>query len=67
MTARPGTLTAIIGGSGAGKTTLSRLIAGYATPTSGTVTFEGHNIHTSTRRCAPGSGWSPRTTSCTAN
>ncbi len=46
MTARPGTLTAIIGGSGAGKTTLSRLIAGYTTPTSGTVTFEGHNIHT---------------------
>jgi ABC-type multidrug transport system ATPase subunit len=46
MTARPGTLTAIIGGSGAGKSTLSRLIAGYATPTSGTVTFEGHNIHT---------------------
>ncbi|WP_156690251.1 ATP-binding cassette domain-containing protein [Mycobacterium sp. Marseille-P9652] len=46
LTARPGTLTAIIGGSGAGKTTLSRLIAGYATPTSGTVTFEGHNIHT---------------------
>ena len=45
MTARPGTLTAIIGGSGAGKTTLSRLIAGYATPTSGSVTFEGHNIH----------------------
>ncbi|OBH07542.1 ABC transporter ATP-binding protein [Mycobacterium sp. E2699] len=46
LTARPGTLTAIIGGSGAGKTTLSRLIAGYATPTSGSVTFEGHNIHT---------------------
>jgi len=46
MTARPGTLTAIIGGSGAGKTTLSRLIAGYATPSSGKVTFEGHNIHT---------------------
>jgi len=46
LTARPGTLTAIIGGSGAGKTTLSRLIAGYTSPTSGTVTFEGHNIHT---------------------
>ncbi|ORW99363.1 ABC transporter ATP-binding protein [Mycobacterium szulgai] len=45
LTARPGTLTAIIGGSGAGKTTLSRLIAGYTSPTSGTVTFEGHNIH----------------------
>jgi ABC transport system ATP-binding/permease protein len=46
MTARPGSLTAIIGGSGAGKSTLSRLVAGYATPTSGTVTFEGHNLHT---------------------
>jgi ABC transport system ATP-binding/permease protein len=46
MTARPGTVTAIIGGSGAGKTTLSRLIAGYATPSSGSVTFEGHDLHT---------------------
>ncbi len=45
LTARPGTLTAIIGGSGAGKTTLSRLIAGYTKPSSGTVTFEGHDIH----------------------
>jgi ABC-type multidrug transport system ATPase subunit len=46
MTARPGTLTAIIGGSGAGKTTLARLIAGYTSPSSGTVSFAGHNIHT---------------------
>ncbi|MCV7030178.1 ATP-binding cassette domain-containing protein [Mycobacterium sherrisii] len=46
LTARPGTLTAIIGGSGAGKTTLSRLIAGYTSPSAGSVTFEGHNIHT---------------------
>jgi ABC-type multidrug transport system ATPase subunit len=45
LTARPGTLTAIIGGSGAGKTTLSRLIAGYTRPSLGTVTFEGHDIH----------------------
>ena len=45
LVARPGTLTAIIGGSGAGKTTLARLIAGYARPTSGSVTFEGHDIH----------------------
>jgi ABC transport system ATP-binding/permease protein len=45
LIARPGTLTAIIGGSGAGKTTLSRLIAGYTSPSSGTVTFEGHDIH----------------------
>ena len=46
MTARPGTLTAIIGGSGAGKSTLARLIAGYTRPSSGSVTFEGHDIHT---------------------
>ncbi|WP_322857363.1 ATP-binding cassette domain-containing protein [Mycobacterium shigaense] len=46
LSARPGTLTAIIGGSGAGKSTLSRLIAGYTTPSAGSVTFEGHNIHT---------------------
>jgi ABC-type multidrug transport system ATPase subunit len=45
LTARPGTLTAMIGPSGAGKSTLARLIAGYTQPTSGTVTFEGHNIH----------------------
>lgn len=45
LTARPGTLTAIIGGSGAGKTTLSRLIAGYTRPSSGSVAFEGHDIH----------------------
>ena len=45
FTARPGTLTAIIGPSGAGKSTLARLIAGYTHPTSGTVSFEGHNIH----------------------
>ncbi|WP_297700038.1 FHA domain-containing protein [Mycobacterium sp.] len=46
LIARPGTLTAVIGGSGAGKSTLARLIAGYTTPSSGSVTFEGHNIHT---------------------
>ncbi|WP_082974749.1 FHA domain-containing protein [Mycobacterium sp. E3247] len=45
LIARPGTLTAVIGGSGAGKSTLARLIAGYTTPSSGSVTFEGHDIH----------------------
>jgi ABC transport system ATP-binding/permease protein len=45
LTSRPGTLTAVIGGSGAGKSTLARLIAGYTTPSSGSVTFAGHNIH----------------------
>ena len=45
MTARLGSLTAVIGPSGAGKSTFSRLIAGSTYPTSGTASFEGHNIH----------------------
>ena len=45
ISARPGTLTAVIGPSGAGKSTLARLVAGYTHPTTGTVSFEGHNIH----------------------
>jgi ABC-type multidrug transport system ATPase subunit len=45
LLARPGTLTAIIGPSGAGKSTLARLIAGYTHPSSGTVAFEGRNVH----------------------
>jgi pSer/pThr/pTyr-binding forkhead associated (FHA) protein len=42
LSARPGTLTAIIGPSGAGKSTLARLVAGYTHPSSGQVSFEGH-------------------------
>ncbi len=45
IAARPGTLTAVIGPSGAGKSTLARLVAGYTHPTTGTVAFEGHNVH----------------------
>ncbi|MCK8646576.1 ATP-binding cassette domain-containing protein [Mycobacterium colombiense] len=45
LTALPGTLTAIIGPSGAGKSTFARLVAGYTHPTTGTVSFEGHNVH----------------------
>jgi ABC-type multidrug transport system ATPase subunit len=45
ITARPGTLTAVIGPSGAGKSTFARLVAGYTQPTTGAVSFEGHNIH----------------------
>jgi ABC transport system ATP-binding/permease protein len=45
ISARPGTLTAVIGPSGAGKSTFARLVAGYTHPTTGAVTFEGHNIH----------------------
>jgi ABC transport system ATP-binding/permease protein len=45
FTACRGSLSAIIGPSGAGKTTLAKLVAGAVTPTTGEVTFEGHNLH----------------------
>ena len=44
LTARPGTLTAVIGPSGSGKSTLSRVIVGSARPTSGSVSFDGRNL-----------------------
>src|SRR5277367_6819247 len=45
FSASHGSLTAIIGPSGAGKSTLANLIAGGVRPTSGAVTFGGHNLH----------------------
>ena len=41
LTARPGTLTAVIGPSGAGKSTFARLVAGYTHPTTGTGLVRG--------------------------
>jgi ABC transport system ATP-binding/permease protein len=46
FSAKPGTLTAVIGPSGAGKSTLSKVIVGGTSPNSGTVSFEGHDLHT---------------------
>ncbi|MFE6286709.1 ABC transporter ATP-binding protein [Streptomyces sp. NPDC057877] len=41
LTVRPGERLAVVGPSGAGKTTLSRLLAGVDAPTAGTVTVGG--------------------------
>lgn len=44
--AGPGSLTAVIGPSGAGKTTVATIISGSANPTEGVVEFEGRSVHT---------------------
>jgi len=39
-----GTITAVVGASGCGKTTLLRLVAGFETPDAGTISIAGHNV-----------------------
>ncbi len=45
FSAQPGTLTAVIGPSGAGKSTLIKLIGGATKPSTGVVSFDGHDLH----------------------
>jgi len=44
LSVAPGERVALVGASGAGKTTLAKLVAGVHTPTHGTVTFGGTDI-----------------------
>jgi ATP-binding cassette, subfamily B, bacterial MsbA len=44
LTARAGEVIAIVGSSGSGKTTLVNLLPRFASPDSGTVRFDGHDI-----------------------
>lgn len=42
--ALPGSITALVGSSGSGKTTIAGLAASFLTPTKGTVTIDGHDL-----------------------
>ena len=44
LEAPPGTLTAVLGRSGCGKTTLLRIVAGFERPDAGTVTLHGRTV-----------------------
>jgi iron(III) transport system ATP-binding protein len=48
----PGTMTAIVGASGCGKTTLLRIVAGFETPDAGTVSIAGRRVSGSSRPVA---------------
>jgi len=41
---RPGELVAVLGASGSGKSTLLRAVAGFVTPTSGSISIEGNVV-----------------------
>jgi iron(III) transport system ATP-binding protein len=49
----PGSLTAVVGASGCGKTTLLRLIAGFETPDTGTITIAGRQVASATNAVPP--------------
>ncbi|MBD3627042.1 ATP-binding cassette domain-containing protein, partial [Cyclobacterium sp.] len=42
--ARPGSVTALVGSSGSGKTTISGLVASFLNPTAGLVTIDGQDL-----------------------
>ncbi|MBL7946627.1 MAG: ABC transporter ATP-binding protein [Flavobacteriales bacterium] len=44
FTATKGSVIALVGTSGSGKSTIAGLVATYLTPTSGTVTIDGHDL-----------------------
>jgi multiple sugar transport system ATP-binding protein len=46
LTVKPGEITALLGSSGCGKTSILRMIAGFEEVSSGTITMDGKPIHT---------------------
>ncbi|EUA91144.1 FHA domain protein [Mycobacterium ulcerans str. Harvey] len=65
LTARPGTLTAVIGGSGPARPRCRGSSPATPAPALARSPSRATTSTPTTRPCAAGSGWSPRTTSCT--
>ncbi|MBN2687242.1 MAG: ABC transporter ATP-binding protein [Deltaproteobacteria bacterium] len=55
-----GSVTGFVGSDGAGKSTLLRLIATMVTPTSGSITVDGHDVVREKRRVKEMSGYMPQ-------
>jgi iron(III) transport system ATP-binding protein len=49
----PGSISAVVGSSGCGKTTLLRLVAGFETPDEGTIAISGRAVASPERAVAP--------------
>jgi ABC-type multidrug transport system fused ATPase/permease subunit len=62
FTIEPGQTVAFVGGTGTGKSTLLSLVPRFYDPTSGTVSLDGRNLRSITKKaCARISAWSFRT------
>ncbi|KRD18207.1 sugar ABC transporter [Mycobacterium sp. Root265] len=53
LTLTPGSITAVVGASGCGKTTLLRLVAGFEAPDAGTIDIDGRRVASAASSLAP--------------